>query len=286
MTPATMDKFALVYKGTPPDLCVCDQALRRLPNAEWAIFFMTGGETEPRKENYVAMCRSKDRGRTWSKKETVLHFDDKACTLTEVIVCGHEIQIMVNVHLGFFEEWRNFVLVSRDNGHTWETPLPFAPMPRRAFVRNLYISTWGEWFLPFQTYDTVADAAASPLRDGSHKLARNGALFSRDEGKTWERSNDVGPTAGWAENNVVELRDGRMVMFIRADGLGCLVRSESGDRGRTWSPPERSDIPNPGSKFRLHRLSTGRIVLIHNPSPRPGLRNPLAVWASDDDMKT
>ena len=77
-----MDRLVHVYKGAPPDICVCDQALRRLPNGEWAIFFMTGGDTEPRKENYVALCRSGNRGATWSKKETVLRSDDRACTLT------------------------------------------------------------------------------------------------------------------------------------------------------------------------------------------------------------
>jgi len=247
---------------------------------------MTGGDHEPRKENYIAMCRSKDRGVTWSKPETVLRYDDQACLLSEVIVHGQEIQIMAVTHLGFFEDWRNFVLTSRDNGYTWDEPTPFTPMPRRTFLRNLYISSWNEWFLPFQTYDIVFDALASPLRDGSHKQARNGVLISGDEGKTWAKSNSIGPTSGWAENNVVELSDGRLVMFIRADGVGCLMRSYSADRGRIWSPLERTDIPNPGSKFRLHRLSTGRIVLIHNPNPKAGARNPLALWASDDDMKT
>jgi hypothetical protein len=71
-----------VYKGAPPDICVCDQALRRLPNGEWAIFFMTGGDTEPRKENYIAVCRSKDRGVTWTKPEEVLHYPGMACTLS------------------------------------------------------------------------------------------------------------------------------------------------------------------------------------------------------------
>ncbi len=289
-----MDRFALVYKGVPPDLCVCDQALRPLPDGEWAVFFMTGGDTEPRKDNHIAVCRSKDRGRTWSRKETVLRYDDRACTLTEVLVQGREVRIWVNIHRGFFEEWRNYVITSRDAGRTWDAPAPFDPLPRRGFVRNFYAATWGESFLPFQSYDTVPDPAVSPLRDGSHKLARNGVLISGDEGRTplsaprrgaWTRSADTGPVAGWAENNVVELRDGRMVMFIREDhGRGCIMRSDSGDRGRTWSPPAPTDIPNPGSKFRLHRLRSGRIILIHNPNPRA--RNPLALWASDDDMKT
>jgi len=280
------DMFVHVYKGTPPDHCVCDQALRQLPNGDWAIFFMTGGDHEPRKDNYIAVCRSADRGKTWTRPQPVLRFPDKACLLSEVIVHHEQVRIFGVSHGGRFEDWRNFTITSNDNGRTWGDPVPFDPMPRRTFVRNLYISTWGEWFLPYQTYDTVPEPAASPLNDGSHKKALNGVLVSSDEGRTWTRSADCGPTPGWAENNVVELSDGRLVMLIRADGQGCLLRSESSDRGRTWSAPQRSDVGNPGSKFRLYRLSTGRIVLVHNANPTPGVRNPLALWASDDDMQT
>ena len=300
-----MDRFTHVYKGSPPDHCVCDQALRQLPNGEWAIIFMTGGDHEPRKDNYIAMCRSKDQGTTWSKPETVLRFDDRACLLSEVIVHQEEIRVIVESHLGHFEDWQVFEMISKDNGSTWSKPIPFTPMPYRAFLRNLYVSTWNEWFMPFQRYDVVTDVATSPLKDGAIKLARNGTLISNDEGRTWTRSTDTGPTIGWAENNLVELSDGRLVMLIRDDHpfhlvpgrlgrqwkstleVGYLKRSESTDNGRTWSsPPEQTDIPNPSSKFRLHRLHTGQIVLIHNPNPRPGHRNPLSLWISDDDMKT
>ncbi|MBN1345530.1 MAG: exo-alpha-sialidase [Phycisphaerae bacterium] len=280
------DRLVHVYKGSPPDHCVCDQALRILPDKTWAIFFMTGGDHEPRKENYIAMCRSNDRGNTWSKKQPVLRYKDRACLLSEVIVHNGEIRVMTVTHGGYFEDWRNVVLTSKDSGKTWADPVPFEPLPRRTFIRNLYVSTWGEWILPYQTYDTVADPAVSPLKDGSFKAARNGVLISSDEGKTWTKSADVGPIDGWAENNVVELSDGSLAMLIRADGKGYLLRSDSKDRGRTWSPPKPAGICNPGSKFRLHRLTTGRIVLIQNANPKPGLRNPLALWASDDDMKT
>ena len=281
-----MDHRAHVYKGSPPNHCVCDQALRQFPNGDWGIIFMTGGKHEPELENHIAICRSTDQGATWSPPKTVLRFDDRACLLSEVFVHGGEIHIMGVSHLGRFEDWQVFVLTSKDSGETWGDPVPFKPLLRRAFIRNLYISTWGEWILPYQSYDTMPDPVASPLADGSFKSAVNGALISSDEGGTWEKSTEIGPTAGWAENNLVELRDGRLVMLIRADRTGSLKRTESTDRGRTWAAPVATDIPNPGTKFRLHRLSTGRIVLIHNPNPNPGVRNPLALWTSDDDMET
>jgi predicted neuraminidase len=283
---AAGDRMTHVYKGAPPDHCVCDQALRVLPDGTWAIVFMTGGDHEPRKANYVAMCRSKDRGRTWSKKETVLRYKDRGCLISEVHVHDGAIHIFAVTHGGYFEDWRNFVLTSRDNGKTWDKPVPFEPLPRRVFVRNLYRASWGEWILPYQSYDTVPDPAVSPLKDGSHRKAINGVLISKDRGRTWIKSAQIGPIAGWAENNVVELGNGHLAMLIRADGKGYLLRSDSTDRGRTWSKPRRTDIINPGSKFRLHRLSTGRIVLIQNANGRPGVRNPLAMWCSDDDMKT
>lgn len=289
------DRKALVYKGMPPDVTCCDQALRILPNGEWIVVFMTGGNVEPERANFVALCRSADRGETWGPLETVLRFEDRACTLTEVLVHGDAVTVFVNIHAGFFDAWRNCTIVSRDGGRTWSWPEEFAPLPRRGFVRNICRATWGEWIAPFQYYEPTGDPDASPLKDGSFNQAFIGTLVSADEGRTWEKSNLVRSRC-WAENNVVELRDGRLVMLNRADGTGCLWRSESRDRGRTWDEPRRTDIPNPGSKFRLFRLRDGRICLLHNPNARtehPNSkhyaacnRNPLALWISGDDLRT
>ena len=109
-----MDRCVHVYKGSPPNHCVCDQALRQLPNGAWGIIFMTGGTHEPELENHIVMCRSTDQGATWSPPETVLCFNDRACLLSEVIVHGEEIRIIGESHLGRFEDWQIFVLTSKD----------------------------------------------------------------------------------------------------------------------------------------------------------------------------
>jgi predicted neuraminidase len=290
-----MDRRALVYKGMPPNHCCCDQALRILPGGEWIVAFMTGGSIEPEVENFVALCRSTDEGETWGPLETVLQRPDGGCTLSEVMLDGGAITIFVSIHGGYFDRWTNYTITSRDGGRAWSEPALFEPLPRRGFVRNRTVLSSGEWVLPYQYYEPAGDADASPLRDGSFEQMWVGVLISRDHGATWEPSNRVRGRC-WAENNVVELRDGRLVMLARADGTGCLWRSESTDRGRTWSELVRTDIPNPGSKFRLFRLRDGRIVLLHNPNPltsHPNSkhyaqcnRNPLALWVSEDDLES
>lgn len=83
-----------------------------------------------------------------------------------------------------------------------------------------------------------------------------------------------------------KLADGRIAMIIRADGLGgVLYYAESADGGRTW--PEfarRTDIPNPGSKATLYSLGGDSVALLHNPNPAH--RSPLALWISEDGLKT
>lgn len=280
-----MDRLTHVYKGIPGDHCVCDQALRQMPDGTWAIIFMIGGDHEPRKDNYIAICRSDDHGQTWSDPTPVFRLADRGTLLSEVIVHNNNITIFAHSHQGFFEDWQCFTLTSSD-GYTWGDPKPFEPFPRRTFVRNLYISTWGSWYLPFQSYDTESEPTPSHLKDGSNKWGINGVLISNDEGQTWIKSETLGPQSGWNENNLVELSDSRLAMLCRADGTGRLSYSQSTDLGLSWVPWSDSDIPNPGSKFRLHRLKDGRILLIHNPNSKSGIRNPLSLWISNNDMQS
>jgi predicted neuraminidase len=291
------DRKALVYKGMPPNVTCCDATLRILPNGEWAVFFMTGGNVEPEPANFVGLCRSTDGGSVWGELETVRKYDDRGCTMSEAIVDGSRTTVFIQVHGGKFDRWWNYTTTSADNGRSWSEPEVFEPLPRRAFVRNVYRASWGDWIVPFQYYSPTSDGGddAAVIEDGSYKDMRIGALISADGGQTWEKSSLV-RSKTWAENNVVERRDGRLVMLHRVDWTGCLWRCESTDRGRTWSESVRTEIPNPGSKFRLFRLRDGRIVLVHNPNSEtkhPNSknyawvnRNPLALWVSDDDMET
>ena len=62
-------------------------------------------------------------------------------------------------------------------------------------------------------------------------------------------------------------------MLIRT-GSGVLWQSISTDRGRTWSAGSPTNIVNPGVRFFIRRLASGRLLLINTPDPqqRRGLR--------------
>lgn len=287
---------SLVYKGYPPNHCCCDTALRPMADGSWAVIFMTGGKREPEPANHIRLCRSTDEGHSWGEAQVVHQFEDKACLLSEVYVHDGRVTIIMQTHRGDFSDWRVWLTHSTDSGYSWSEPTAFEPAPRRAFVRNLYIASWGDWYLPLQSYDIVDDPLPAPHSDGSFKHPYNAALYSTDQGQTWQVSNRVEPSHAWAENNLVELSNGAMAMFIRNDGKGCLYRADSTDRGRTWSETYPTDIPNPGSKAHTRRLSDGRILLVHNPNSatrHPNTktaaqcqRNPMALWISDDDLQS
>ncbi|HCD34087.1 MAG TPA: hypothetical protein DER01_16875 [Phycisphaerales bacterium] len=290
-----MDRKYLVYKGSSPNHCCCDQALCILPNGRMVVAFMTGGDKEPELDNHLRCCWSDDRGKTWSQPIVILRYPDRACCMTQMYLDmnGHLV-IFAQPHDGGFTRWECVTIKSEDGGETWSAPSLFEPSPRRCFIRNVITTSWGEWIMPLQTYVNAGKWENSAIDDNSLSQPENGVLISQDRGQTWFCSNLFKGANGWAENNIVELSNGKLVMLIRSDNAGVLLRSESTDRGRNWIKPVQTDIPNPGSKFRLFKLSDGRIILLHNPNGKtshandlPGVqltRNPLAMWISSDDM--
>ena len=82
---------------------------------------------------------------------------------------------------------------------------------------------------------------------GSRGIAMT--YFSDDSGKSWRKSRTrlECPTpsrAGLQEPGVVELKDGRVMMFIRTQ-MGSQYLSWSSDGGDTWSDPKPSNIASP-----------------------------------------
>ena len=94
------------------------------------------------------------------------------------------------------------------------------------------------------------------------------------------------------EPDVVELRDGRVLMIMRTQ-LGYIAASYSTDGGETWSKPERlGELKAPESPAKIGRIpATGDLLLIWNNNYEPGAghcgtRNPLTAAVSSDEGRT
>lgn len=91
---------------------------------------------------------------------------------------------------------------------------------------------------------------------------------SDDDGLTWTPSNiiDLGGNGhhdGVTEATLVELKDGRLLKYIRTN-WGQLWRAFSSDGGRSWHPHGPAGIDASSTPAFLQRLESGRIVMLWN----------------------
>lgn len=296
---APQDREVVIFDGKPPNQLACDTTLRRMPDGSWLMVMLGGGHTEPLPQNRIYLTRSSDQGKTWSTVEPIdlgikTTNPTTALVPTELMVHHRRCTMFVATHDGTFADWKEWMTHSDDSGRTW-SELERAPgrLHHRTFIRNSIVSHDGRILLPFQHYTKVGEtrSISKDRRFSPPQDPRNGVLISNDRGKTWTEHGNIRITDddhyhGWAENNIVELADGRIAMIIRADRLGgVLYYAESADGGRTWPAlATKTEIPNPGSKATLYSLGGDAVAILHNPNPRH--RSPLALWISYDGMKT
>lgn len=304
---AKLDHSSIPHDGESPNKLVCDTTLRELPDRSWALFMLAGDDFEPSPGNYTGVTRSTDQGRTWTPLAAVdLGLPRSGQTIgqgpTELMVLGQRCSLLFSTHSQTWgRDWQSWMIHSDDNCRTWSKPEP-APgrLSRFTFLRNHIVTRDGRILVPFQHYVGPPEGTPPPPPENKpwhgalrHYVSnpRNGVLMSADGGRTWTEHGNIRLTPndryhGWAENNIVELSDGRVVMIIRADGLGgVLFQAESRDGGRTW--PDYAGvtrIPNPGSKATLYPLGGDAVALLHNPNSKH--RSPLALWISFDGLKT
>ena len=91
---------------------------------------------------------------------------------------------------------------------------------------------------------------------------------SKDEGKTWIRSNiidmgGVGHHSGVMESTLVQLKDGRLWMLLRTN-WGNFWQTFSNDDGLTWKDIGPTNIDASSSPGMIKRLKSGRLILVWN----------------------
>jgi len=118
-------------------------------------------------------------------------------------------------------------------------------------------------------------------------------FISDDEGLTWRRGKGHvdAPKRGAMEPEVVELKDGRVLMIMRTQ-LGHIATSHSADGGETWGKRGQLSVKAPEAPATLRRIpSTGDLLLIWNNTFKAGAghggtRTPLTAAVSSDEGQT
>jgi hypothetical protein len=208
----------------------------RLVNGDLlCVFYLGTGHVSP--DGHVAMVRSSDEGKTWTKPRVVVDtpLDDRDPSIMQTRT--GRILVSFFVYDGNKDDRaqrvspRGHYCHSDDGGNTFCTPKP--------------LDVGWNWSA---TSDEILE-----LRDGTllmpiygrtegDKKDRAAVAFSADNGETWRSpatiAYDVSGKIDFQEPALVLLPDGKIICSLRTTGVGFhAYQCESTDGGRTWTNP-------------------------------------------------
>lgn len=175
--------------------------------------------------------------------------------------------------------------VSKDEGKTFGDRIQVTKPEGYWFANN-------DRVLTLSTGRLVIPVAGTPDQEKKdHYTSR--CYFSDDDGKTWKAGKEDVDVAmrGAMEPDVVELKDGRVLMMIRTQ-MGQIYVALSPDGGDTWSDAKPWGVRSPESPATVRRIpATGDLLLVWNDNYEPGKehsgkRRPLTAAISHDDGQT
>ena len=248
----------------------------------------------------IVCNRSTDGGLTWSEPYTIAQgtgvnhgFGDCA------LAWSNDENGLIAVFVGGVGLWnstpsnpiRSYKSYSYDNGQTWTEPEDITDF---IFGANCVIPEHQSWRASFfgsgngLRTSTGRIMFVAAIREGSAQSLNNYAVYSDDNGLTWQLSGRA--SVGGDEAKVTELVDGRILMSIRHAGKRWYNISEDG--GETWQPNTSTwnDITAPacnGDIIRYTSVNQGhnRNRLLHS-VPYGSSRTHVTVYISYDEGET
>ena len=248
----------------------------------------------------IVCNRSTDGGHTWSEPYTIAlgtgvnhGFGDCA------LAWSNDENGLIAAFVGGVGLWnstpsnpiRSYIARSYDNGQTWTEPEDITDF---IFGDNCIIPEHQTWRASFfgsgngLRTSTGRIMFVAAIREGSAQSLNNYAVYSDDNGQTWQVSGRA--SVGGDEAKVTELADGRILMSIRHGGNRWYNISEDG--GETWQPTTSTwtDITAPACNGDLIRLSSenqghDRNRLLHS-VPYGNSRTNVSVYVSYDEGET
>jgi sialidase-1 len=183
------------------------------------------------------------------------------------------IGLLFSYRMNVREASRRF-MASADEGTTWSTPVIVAD--------GQYKTGCHDRFTIHSSGRLLAPCHCSDDWDKHHLHVR--VALSDDLGATWKLGEPIelpyvrwpdgtvkaGLESGCIEPGIAERSDGTLLMTIRT-AMGTQFKSESSDRGTTWSDPRSLEVVSPVAPAHLSRI--------------PGTNDLLLLWTSDFNSK-
>ena len=253
----------------------------------------TGGSGDHAAADLV-MRISEDDGKSWSDDHVVVEHPGGLNVMSVSLLR------LANGNIALFylrktskEDCRPLMRISSDEGKTWSQPTVCITDKVGYYVLNNDRAVQlrsGRLILPVAWHQGPGQA-----RDTAGIIM---CYLSDDNGKTWRRSKDSfkgyapdGKRITVQEPGVVELKDGRLMMFMRTNA-GSQYICHSHDSGETWSKAQPSSLASPLSPASIKRIPwTDNLLCIWNDHSGlhrypAGRRTPLCVAISKDEGKT
>jgi NCAIR mutase (PurE)-related protein len=257
----------------------------------------TGG-TRDHSTADLAMRTSSDNGKTWGGDRILVGKEGKCNVMSVSIVRLRNGELLL-FYLRKDEKRRScnsYVRRSADEFETLSEPVRVTTLEGYHVVNNdrvVQLST-GRLIVPAALH-TGFDETGTLVTEFTGKGIPM-VYYSDDSGRTWRRADvPVTPVSRrkltLQEPGVVELKDGRLWMFMRTthgSQYGCYSR----DGGVSWSQPEPTGLVSPCSPATIERVPwTGDLVCVWNDHSgthpfAEGRRTPLCIAVSKDDGQT
>lgn len=242
----------------------------------------------------LAMRTSKDNGLNWSNDKIVIR------RMGGLNVMSVSLLRLKSGEIALFflrktskEDCRPLMCISRDEAKTWSQPTVCITDKVGYYVLNNDRAVQlrsGRLILPVAWHQGPGQA-----RDTAGVIM---CYLSDNNGKTWRRSKDsfkgyspAGQRITVQEPGVVELKDGRLMMYIRTNA-GSQYICYSQDGCETWSKARPSNLASPLSPASIKRIPwTGDLLCLWNDHSGvhtypAGRRTPLCLAISKDEGKT
>lgn len=167
-------------------------------------------------------------------------------------------------------EWWGMLIRSRDGGQIWSAPEKL-PEGILGPIKNK----------PVLLKDGTLLCPSSSEHDGWRVHFES----TKDAGRTWQKTEAINDGKQYAaiQPAILQHPDGSLQILCRSKN-NAVLESFSNDNGKTWSPLQKTSLPNPNSGIDAVTLNDGRYAVVYNKATQKkgGDRSKLYIAISKD----